>query len=266
MIDENLIRRTLSAAQRAKLIKERKAVYEAMHPETKHGATGKVALRAPKLGTLKTDRFTKDTAAKTGKSETAVKRDATRAKALGDDLDRVAGTSLDKGSELDALAKMSPEERAPLIERAASGESVSALHSGDEVEAQADGAFPVIFGSCHGGRVISERSNTARPHVVTPEVKPAPAPLPSDAVIAALTKELAAAKAARLKRARRLTGCAPRSSNSAIRRRSKSRSARSNTSTKCAPASSKTSTSRGWPSKLRTARARHRSATTLRAK
>ena len=38
--------------------------------------------------------------------------------------------------------------------------------------------------------------NTFAPHVVTPAAKPAPAPQPSDAVIAALTKELATAKAA----------------------------------------------------------------------
>jgi len=48
--------------------------------------------------------FTADTAAKTGKPERTIRRDATRAKALGADLDRVAGTSLDKGAELDALA------------------------------------------------------------------------------------------------------------------------------------------------------------------
>jgi len=92
-----------------------------------------------------------DTATKTGKSARSISRDATRAKSLGDDLDRVAGTSLDKGSELDALAAMSPEQRAPLIERAVAGENVSA---------QAEGTFPVYFGSCHGGRVETERTST----------------------------------------------------------------------------------------------------------
>jgi hypothetical protein len=41
---------------------------------------------------LKTDRFTVETAAKSGRSKTAVARDATRAKALGPDLDHVVGT------------------------------------------------------------------------------------------------------------------------------------------------------------------------------
>ena len=42
------------------------------------------------------DSFAKDTAAKSGKSERSIERDVTRAKALGSDLDRVAGTSLEK--------------------------------------------------------------------------------------------------------------------------------------------------------------------------
>lgn len=47
-----------------------------------------------------------------------VQRHLARADALGDDLTAVAGTSLDKGVELDALKAMPPEQRAPLIARA----------------------------------------------------------------------------------------------------------------------------------------------------
>lgn len=61
-----------------------------MHPETKNGARGRGRAKVSQVGS--------------GRSRTAVARDATRAKALGPDLDRVAGTSLDKGAELDALA------------------------------------------------------------------------------------------------------------------------------------------------------------------
>ncbi len=46
-----------------------------------------------------------------------ISRANARAKALGDDLGAVTGTSLDKGVELDALAKMEPGERKTLIER-----------------------------------------------------------------------------------------------------------------------------------------------------
>jgi len=47
----------------------------------------------------------------------------TRAKAPGPDLDRVAGTSLDKGAELDALAAMPADSRAPIIAQTAAGET-----------------------------------------------------------------------------------------------------------------------------------------------
>lgn len=49
-----------------------------------------------------------------------------RAEALGDDLHAVAGTSLDKGVELDALKTLPAPERKQLIERARAGEKVSA--------------------------------------------------------------------------------------------------------------------------------------------
>ncbi|MGY0573250.1 hypothetical protein ACTGJ9_020910 [Bradyrhizobium sp. RDM12] len=62
--------------------------------------------------------FIDDTAAKTGKHRATIARDVARAEALGDDIDRVAGTSLDKGAELDALAAMPADDKAPLIQRA----------------------------------------------------------------------------------------------------------------------------------------------------
>ncbi|UFW43193.1 hypothetical protein [Bradyrhizobium sp. WSM471] len=40
-IEEYLIRRDLTPAQRTELIAKWKAAYEAVHPETKHGATGR---------------------------------------------------------------------------------------------------------------------------------------------------------------------------------------------------------------------------------
>ncbi|MEH2482030.1 hypothetical protein V1282_005387 [Nitrobacteraceae bacterium AZCC 2146] len=96
-IDENLIRRDLTPAQRAKLVSKRKAAYEAVHPETKHGgAPGKAG--GGKAKGAKSASFAAETAAKSGKSIRSVQVDATRAKALGADLDRVAGTSLDRGA------------------------------------------------------------------------------------------------------------------------------------------------------------------------
>jgi ParB family chromosome partitioning protein len=74
-----------------------------VHPETRNGAAGKGRSKVRQVGEAN-GRCTADTAAKTGKPERTIQRDATRAKALGPDLDRVIGMSLDKGAELDALA------------------------------------------------------------------------------------------------------------------------------------------------------------------
>jgi ParB family chromosome partitioning protein len=123
-IDENLMRAELSAAQEAAAVSRRKAIYEELHPETKADTfkgnrhTGSLANENPA--------FTSATAGTTGKSRRSIEISAARGEALGDDLKAIAGTSLDKGVELDALAKMSAGERAALIAMAAEGHEVSA--------------------------------------------------------------------------------------------------------------------------------------------
>lgn len=65
-------------------------------------------------------------AAKMGVSRQTAARDLKRAKNLGETLDKVAGTSLAAGNELDALAALPEAERNALVERAAAGEAVTA--------------------------------------------------------------------------------------------------------------------------------------------
>ena len=73
------------------------AAYEAVHPEAKQGGRpGKVGGGKTKMDNLAS--FVADTSGKTGKPERTIRRDAIRAKALGPDLDCVAGASLDKGA------------------------------------------------------------------------------------------------------------------------------------------------------------------------
>ena len=103
-IDENLIRCPLTPAQEAAAIFRRKQIYEELHPETVNGATGNGREKVRQIGeATPADRFTAATAAATGKAERNIKRAAARGEALGDELAAVAGTSLDKGVELDAL-------------------------------------------------------------------------------------------------------------------------------------------------------------------
>jgi ParB-like chromosome segregation protein Spo0J len=158
-LDENLVRNDLSLAERAVAVARRKAIYEALHPETAHGATGK---KRPKtqsrqvgdsngvddFAKLPTSsnvngrrketrrqlgdesgalRFTQATAEATGASERTIQREAERGEKIGEEvLRKVAGTSLDKGEELDGLARLPEEKRAEIADRAAAGEKVSA--------------------------------------------------------------------------------------------------------------------------------------------
>jgi ParB family transcriptional regulator, chromosome partitioning protein len=125
-IDENLIRAELTQAERAQHIDARKAIWEKLYPETKHGAAPGKAGGGKEAKETKLDSFAEATAKATGKSKTKIKRDATRGKKVVV-LPDIVGTSLDKGVELDALAKLPVEKQRQLAERAKAGEQVSAV-------------------------------------------------------------------------------------------------------------------------------------------
>ena len=143
-IDENLCRSELTAAQRSKAIKRRKEIWEALHPvkaqrfDSVMDALGLddaneiqvEQLVPPEIGYGKPPQqdkgFAAETASISGETKQSINRRVAIADALGDDLDKVVGTSLDKGVELAALAKLPEEQRAELIERAQAGEKVSA--------------------------------------------------------------------------------------------------------------------------------------------
>lgn len=136
-IDENLCRSELSVAQRAHYSKRRKEIWEALHPEPSvdYGREDETEVRqivapqfAGQLGGARpqTKGFAASTSEVTGENVRQIQRNVARAEAIGDDLLRLTGTSLDKGVELDALAKLPEPERKELIERAAAGEVVTA--------------------------------------------------------------------------------------------------------------------------------------------
>jgi N6-adenosine-specific RNA methylase IME4/ParB-like chromosome segregation protein Spo0J len=121
-IDENLIRADLTPAERALHIARRKELYEQQHPKTKRPAgpgRGKQNRSQIESG------FVKDTSAKTRRGRSTVARDVTRANKVPV-LKQIVGTTLDKGDEIDALAKLPEDEQRKLAERAKSGERVSA--------------------------------------------------------------------------------------------------------------------------------------------
>jgi hypothetical protein len=82
---------------------------------------------ATRGGRTKVECFTKATAEVVGVSESTIQNSVRRGETLGKaTLTKIAGTSLDNGTELDALTRLPEPERAALIDRAAAGEDVSA--------------------------------------------------------------------------------------------------------------------------------------------
>ena len=144
-IDENLYRAELSDAEIADVISRRKAIYERLHPETKQGGDRQSEeAKSKRQNVVLTDgapTFTEDTAAKTGKDKRTIERAARRGRELGPEtLERIKGTSLDKAVELDALAKLPPEERAPIVDAAEAGEKVSARKEASPEDTEIDPA------------------------------------------------------------------------------------------------------------------------------
>jgi hypothetical protein len=108
----------LSAAQRAKAIKRRKEIWEAMRPNVGGATCATQKATAHKDRPQNQKEFAADTASASGESKAQVNRHLARAEAIGEDLDEIAGTSLDKGVELDALKDLPQEERKELTQRA----------------------------------------------------------------------------------------------------------------------------------------------------
>jgi N6-adenosine-specific RNA methylase IME4 len=126
-IDENLIRADLSPAEQALHIDARKTLYEKLHPETVRPAGPG---RGKKNHSQNESGFVKDTAKQTGKGRSTVARSAQRGKTGRTWLKDVAGTSLDKGDEIDALINLPSDQRDAVIARAKDGEKVSAKTEG----------------------------------------------------------------------------------------------------------------------------------------
>lgn len=114
--DENLCAPILSASERAMFTKRRKDAYEALHPETKNGENQHTRVRQVGEGST-ADRFTADTAAKTGQSERVVQRDAERGEKVTDEaFDALRGTKLDTGRYLDTLKSVPADEQAAKVQ------------------------------------------------------------------------------------------------------------------------------------------------------
>ncbi|MDG5497409.1 ParB N-terminal domain-containing protein [Niveispirillum sp. BGYR6] len=114
-IDENLVRHELNPLDRAVFLAERKALYEKLHPETRHGAQGGRGAKRNEDDTLS---FSKDTAARVGLDERTIQRAVMIASRLAPDVrGRIAGSAIARTqTELLALARLPPSEQRAIVE------------------------------------------------------------------------------------------------------------------------------------------------------
>lgn len=120
-IDENLYRADLSDLDRAVFLAEKKRLYEAMHPETRHGGdrrSDQVAIFGDKIAL----RFTSEVVERLGLSERSIQRILGRARLTPDIRARIAGTRLARvGAELDALVRLPPDQQSQVLDLMLSG-------------------------------------------------------------------------------------------------------------------------------------------------
>jgi ParB family transcriptional regulator, chromosome partitioning protein len=120
-VQENLSRSELGPSDRARLTLREKKILQHLANQRAEDASQSATSSERVAGSIR------DHAEKTGKHKDKVHRALKRGEALGEDiLKKTVHTSLDKDVELDALAKLPPDERARLVDMAASGEIVSA--------------------------------------------------------------------------------------------------------------------------------------------
>jgi ParB family chromosome partitioning protein len=107
-IDENLLRRELSALDRAIFLAERQSVWERLHPATRRGVAGGLARQNSATDMLS---FADEAAERTGLNARTIQR----AVALIRDLDEAAREAIrampiaDNGAQLAALARLAPD-------------------------------------------------------------------------------------------------------------------------------------------------------------
>jgi ParB family transcriptional regulator, chromosome partitioning protein len=126
-IDENLCRAELNELERGEHLAARKNLYERLYPETRNvnerGGPGRGNKTTAESAPVS---FTRDTAIRTGLSERTIQQSIHRAEHIVPEVrDAVRNIPeiADKGVELDALAKMSPQHQAAVVARVKSGDA-----------------------------------------------------------------------------------------------------------------------------------------------
>ena len=117
-IDENLVRNELHWLEQDKQLRRRKAIYEELHPETKHNSKFKGnQFRSSEIISSDQKTFTEDTADKLGQSQRNIQRSVARAESIEDEevIEQIKELDISK-TEGTILARFEPEQQKKIIE------------------------------------------------------------------------------------------------------------------------------------------------------
>lgn len=124
-VDENVVRKGLSAVEYSDLLLRRKEIYEMLHPETKHGGDRKSEkIKSAKCTFDSEKSFVDDTAEKLGVDPSTIRRQIQTAKNLtseAKDIIRDTGTRITKKDAL-KLSRLEPEQQKDAASQLAAGE------------------------------------------------------------------------------------------------------------------------------------------------
>ena len=130
-VDENVVRKGLSAVEYSDLLLRRKEIYEMLHPEAKNGGDRKSEkIRCAKCTSDSAKSFVDDTAEKLGVDPSTVRRQIQTAKNLtteAKDIIRDTGTKITKKDAL-KLSRLEPEQQKDAASQLAAGD----IHSMDQ--------------------------------------------------------------------------------------------------------------------------------------
>ena len=124
-VDENVVRKDLSAMEFSDLLLRRKRIYEALHPEIRHGGdrkSEKIKTKNLRLDPVKS--FAQDTAEKLGVSPRTVELQVQTARDLtpeAKDIIRNAGRKITKQSALQ-ISRLEPEQQKEAASQLAAGQ------------------------------------------------------------------------------------------------------------------------------------------------
>jgi ParB family chromosome partitioning protein len=113
-LDENLIRNELTALERSEHLARRKEIYEALHPEAKHGGARD---QDPESGSCPS--FVDDTSSKTNRSRSTIAEEVKIAESIVPDVkEAIRDTDVaDAKTTLVALSRLEPEQQREVVAR-----------------------------------------------------------------------------------------------------------------------------------------------------